>query len=110
MGEACASGGRVRDPRCDGPDDPPSHLCPQVEHAPHSWAGQRLLDLIKRGTILRRGFAGVDGIDMEEARRRLPDVPDHELNDLIDAAEAGLFAGLAVRQSRKAGGGGAHGG
>ena len=46
---------------------------------------------------------------MEEARRRMPDVPDHELNDLIDAAEAGLFAGLALRQSRKAGEGGADG-
>lgn len=100
MGEACAEGGRVR-ALDDDPDAPPRHLCPQVEHAPQTWASRRVLEVVAAGTAFRTGFNGVEGVDTAEALRRLPDVPEGLALELLDAAEQGVMAGIAEARARK---------
>lgn len=92
----------MRDPRKDGPDDPPRHLCPQVEFAPVTSTGQRVLDTVKRGGCFRTGWGGFERIDTDEALRRLgPDIDAELAIELLQQAEAGIRDGLAERDERK---------
>jgi len=92
----------VRDPRKDGPDDPPRHLCPQVEFAPCTSTGQRVLDTVRKGGCFRTGWGGFEGIDTSEALRRLgPDIDAELAVELLQHAETGIRAGLAERDERK---------
>lgn len=92
----------MRDPRKDGPDDPPRHLCPQVEFAPVTLTGQRVLDQVKRGGCFRTGWGGFERIDTDEALRRLgPDIDPELAIELLQHAETGIRDGLAERDERK---------
>ncbi len=102
-GAACAKGGRVR-ALDDDPASPPEHLCPQWEHAPQTLAGQRVFDVVWSGGALRTGFNGVEGVDTAEALRRLPDLPQGLVLELLDAAEQGVLAGVIEARDRRRGG------
>lgn len=100
MNAACFKGGRTRDPRTEARDAAPSHLCPFKEHAPRSLEGALVLGLVRSGACLKRGGWGFEGLDVEAALRRLaqmtPRLPDWLALELLDFAEAGVFAGIAA--------------
>lgn len=52
--------------------------------------------------MLRRGWDGIEGVDTGEALRRLGDVPQDLALELLEAAEAGMLAGIAERRERAA--------
>lgn len=104
-GDACAKGGRVRDIRTEGREVPPSHLCPFTEHQPRTVEGALVLTLLRNGSCLKRGGWGFEGIDIDLALRRLatmtPRMPEWLALELLDHAEAGIFAGLALAREAK---------
>ena len=95
----------MRDPREDGPDDPPRHLCPLVAHAPQTLEGAQIFDLIGSGQCLDIGWAGVTGLNTREALTRLraqsPRMPDWLALDLLDHAEQGVLKGVAAARDNR---------
>lgn len=78
-------------------------LCPLRLHAPRSLAGQRILQLVLAGGVLKTGYGGIEGVDTREALARLAGtVPERMALYLLDCAEAGVMNGVALRQSRPA--------
>jgi hypothetical protein len=59
-----------------------------------------VLDLVRGGAILRRGFDGVEGIDTGEALRRIETRHHTEALQLLEAAEVGVMTGIAERRDR----------
>ncbi|WP_417491876.1 hypothetical protein [Maricaulis sp.] len=103
-GEACARGGKSHNYLTEKPGDPPSHVCPQRLHAPQTFEGQAVLDVIRRGGALRIGFGGVEGVDARAVLDRLagvrPVIDPAVALELIDAAQDGVLKG--VEQARAA--------
>ena len=66
-----------------------------------------VLALIQGGACLKRGGWGFEGIDMSLALQRLhqmrPAMPDWLALELLDHAEAGIHAGLALAREAKGG-------
>lgn len=76
-------------------------LCPQVEHAPRTVEGHALWRLVARPGVWTGGGLSAPRLDRAEIRARMDQrVEPWVLDDLLDAVEPALVAGLMRRDPK----------
>lgn len=98
-GSPCATGARTPDGR----------LCPQIEHAPQTVAGQAAWSLAASAGIWKSGgFGALTGIDWAAARalhKAAPEISWREIAGLLRFVEGGALKGAARKAEQQSRGG-----